>query len=191
MKTPGMKTPVKSEKQTLKDIESNRREIAKNFLYENNIKGWKSASPDQIKNLKQLIKETEDAAMSATLANQASRKAMASAIPQAAAAQSVPTIPIASSNLQKVSQPLGLQQQLLDRQMQQASQLPANQRAQFAENFQKSATSGTGSTFRPGTTFGNAGNIQATSLKKGGKVSSASKRADGIAKRWKTRGRIV
>lgn len=36
-----------------------------------------------------------------------------------------------------------------------------------------------------------AGQVPQTSMKKGGKVSSASKRADGIAQRGKTRGKIV
>ena len=36
-----------------------------------------------------------------------------------------------------------------------------------------------------------AGTVPASGMKKGGKVSSASKRADGIAVKGKTRGRII
>lgn len=42
-----------------------------------------------------------------------------------------------------------------------------------------------------GQTFGLTGQKQAPAMKKGGTVSSASKRADGIAQRGKTRGKIV
>ena len=42
-----------------------------------------------------------------------------------------------------------------------------------------------------GQPFTLAGQKQAPAMKKGGKVSSASQRADGIAQRGKTRGRFV
>ena len=81
-------------------------------------------------------------------------------------------------------------------------ELKAKQKADEAEaakktgSYQRPMVSPEGNIFRGATAGGGGGGIKSMkyepkTFKAGGKVSSASKRADGIAQRGKTRGRIV
>jgi hypothetical protein len=60
-----------------------------------------------------------------------------------------------------------------------------------ASNIEQSSSGSPGSVNFTGYSFDPSTYKPAREMKKGGKVSSASKRADGIAKRGKTKGRIV
>ena len=107
-------------------------------------------------------------------------------------------------------QPLAQQRAQYDKNMAQAAALPAAQRAQFAQQFQKAAERKDPSTIRPGTIMGKPGAGlmglgmakakmagagaalgKSLGMKSGGAVGSASKRADGIATKGKTKGKMI